>query len=245
MSNTTASGAFQVFGQDVDQAFVINAYSMSAITFTLMFLFELILWRDPVWQAKFKLKINRDLYMTAVRSNLTHYLILGPIAYGVVYAYVASRGSYTRWFSIPGVLATQALGYATGHHWMHKTSNYWIHKFHHQFNEKTFVRPIAANTVTIYEFLIAYVSPIVIGIAIFRPDKDAMFWVTSAISVTNLLIHTPETILPQRWVPGWMVSNWKHFHHHEKDVRSYYSAPIFDVDGLLGLNKKKRKVATD
>ena len=45
--------------------------------------------------------------------------------------------------------------------------------------------------------------------------------------------------LNMKWAPDWMVTNVKHFSHHEKDLRMHYSAPIFDLDYLLGIGMKR------
>lgn len=62
-------------------------------------------------------------------------------------------------------------------------------------------------------------------------------WVTMTISTTNLLIHTPSEHLNMKWMPSWMVTNDKHFFHHEKNVRVHYSAPIIDWDWILGIGQ--------
>ena len=112
-------------------------------------------------------------------------------------------------------------------------------QYHHTFNKKTFVRPVAANTVTITEFCIAYALPIVTGLVVFRPPINHVWWLTMAISASNLLIHTPPSILSMKWLPGFIVTNDKHFRHHEENVRVHYSAPILDLDPILGIGQPK------
>jgi len=228
-----------LFGVPVDSARILDAYSVTLFTLIVLIITEFISW-DAAWKKKIAKKENWDLYKSAIVSNLEHYFIVGPLAYFLVTCYVASTGDYyPRWVSIPGVFLTQAVGYASAHAWMHKTENYWIHKYHHGFSERTFVRPIAANSVTLIEFSVAYALPIVTGTILFRPDTFVLRIVACAISLTNLCIHTPAHILPQDSFPSWAVTNLKHFHHHEKDVRKYYSAPIFDFDHVLGLVSEK------
>ena len=166
-----------------------------------------------------------------------HTGLIVPLAKGLVTAWVNSRGNPRPWYiSFVGMLAIQHVGYAFAHWFMHRPKIYWwTHKYHHRFNEKTFVRPISANAVTLAEFVIAYVFPIVAGIMICRPSARVADAIITIISFTNLLIHTPESVLPTKWVPDWFVTNKKHFYHHEKDVKKYYSAPIFDIDRLVGL----------
>ena len=76
------------------------------------------------------------------------------------------------------------------------------------------------------------------GVAIFKPNVETARDVTLIISATNLLIHTPSRVLPMDAMPSWLVTNLKHFHHHEKDGRRHYSAPILDLDSVLGLVKE-------
>lgn len=166
-----------------------------------------------------------------------HAGLVVPIAKGIVTAWVNSRGNPRPWYiSFVGMLAIQSLGYAFAHWFMHRPKIYWwTHKYHHRFNDKSFVRPISANAVTLAEFVIAYVFPIVAGIMICRPSARVADAIITIISFTNLLIHTPESVLPTNWLPDWFMTNKKHFYHHEKDVKKYYSAPIFDIDRWVGL----------
>ncbi len=160
------------------------------------------------------------------------------MAYGITkYIIEHTDKLFPSYIYIPGVIVTQGVGYASAHAWMHRPSNYWIHKYHHSYNEQSFVRPVAANTVTNTEFLIAYAAPIVTGLLLFRPDIDTMWWLTMSISATNLLIHTSIQHVNMKWAPSWLITNDKHFHHHEKNVRIHYSAPLIDWDKLLGIGQ--------
>jgi len=153
------------------------------------------------------------------------------------YIIESSESNFPSYVAIPGVFITQGFGYALAHAWMHTPSNYWIHKYHHQYSEQSFVRPVSANTVTNTEFMIAYALPIVTGLVVFKPKINDVWWVTMTISTTNLLIHTPAEHLNMKWMPSWMITNDKHFFHHEKNVRVHYSAPIIDWDWLLGIGQ--------
>lgn len=222
----------------IDLEFVSECYKIAFTTIAMLIFCEILCW-DATW--KNELSKNWDLYKEAIISNLHHYFIVGPLAYGFAIMVVHRLGETNpTWIALPGVLATQGIGYACAHKWMHKPENYWIHKFHHSFNDKSFVRPISANSVTLAEFTIAYSAPIVTGICLFRPDVNATYWVVTLISATNLLIHTPNRCLPMGWVPDVFVTNLKHFHHHEQNLQKHYSAPIFDLDNVLGISSKGR-----
>ena len=172
----------------------------------------------------------------AFRVNSLHYFLLGPFTYGLAAMVVFRLGEpWPAYIALPGAFLTQAVGYACAHAWMHKPNNYWIHKYHHTYNEQSFVRPIAASAVTITEFFVAYMLPITSGIVLFRPTMDHVKWVVITQSFCHLLIHTPPRCLSMDMWPNFLVTNLKHFHHHEKNVTAHYSAPILDLDGVLGL----------
>ena len=156
-----------IFGQDMlDPSFIASAYTVSVATAVLLILLERRLW-TAAWRREFVQPSTRSLYFSAVRANLLNYLILAPVAKGVSTAWVLSQGSFLPDpIAAVGVLVCQAIGYALAHAWMHSPANYrWTgHKYHHQFNEKTFVRPVSANATTWVEFSLAYAVPFVVGI---------------------------------------------------------------------------------
>ena len=221
--------------------FVGTCYHLSATTTVALIFLEWLSWNEKHIE-NMKRKEVADLYNKAIFANIVHFVILGPAAYAIALYIVRSLGETTDWrIAFPGVMVCQGIGYASMHAFMHKKENYWMHKFHHQYSEKTFVRPIAANSVTTAEFLTAYALPLVVGIILFRPDDNVIFAVPTLVSLTNLLIHTPSECLDQSWMPSFMVNNLKHFHHHEQNLQKHYSAPIIDYDWILGLTKPERK----
>ena len=224
-----------------DWAFIKDCFSISFWSMILLIVLEYLTW-DKEWSKKIKDDKISALYKQAIKATSFHFAVIGPIAYGGSYWVVLNnpKSLFPWYISIIGVYIVQAAGYASAHAWMHKPANYWIHKMHHQYNEISFIRPISANTVTVTEFSIAYALPIVTGLLLFRPTINDMWWVTMTISATNFLIHTPPTILNMKWAPNWLITNDKHFHHHEKDVRMHYSAPIFDFDKILNIGQKNQ-----
>ena len=178
--------------------------------------------------------------MTAIWSNLFHYVVIGPLAYCGATYYVNVVGGCLPWYyALPGVLATQSVGYAFGHYLMHIPALKWIHKFHHKFNSTTFVRPIAANSVSVTEFSFAYALPLVVGLLVFRPDATVSFWVSMIVSFFNFVIHTPPEVLNMNSLPNCFMTNTKHFYHHQVRETKHYAAPIFDVDRILGIDDGK------
>ena len=223
----------------IDWMFVKEIFTVSAFTLIMMTALELLTWNDE-WKQKFKKKEIKALYFEAWKVNLIHYVVLGPIAYAGAVIIHHRLTETSPWIGVPGLFLSQSVGYALCHAWMHDPIRYAkIHKYHHTFSEKTFVRPVSANATTTAEFIVAYITPIVTGIVVFRPPYMAIWCLVSSLSVINLLIHTDTAVLPMGWLPDFFVTNQKHFFHHEKNVRKHYSAPLFDLDHLLGLSKDK------
>lgn len=225
----------------IDRAWLIEIYTLSFVTTIVMIALEAFTWNSE-WREKIQRKEIWDKYVEAWKVNMFHYLVLGPAAYGFgTWFILRYPPTWPLWVSAPGLFMTQAIGYALVHSWMHNPKYYAAtHKYHHTFNEKTFVRPVTANSTTTAEFCMAYITPILTGLIFFRPTYGTVWALTSIISVTNLLIHTDVDALPMGWLPSFLVTNKKHFHHHTKDVRAHYSAPILDLDGVLGLTSKQK-----
>jgi sterol desaturase/sphingolipid hydroxylase (fatty acid hydroxylase superfamily) len=232
----------KVLGAPVNWTFLGECYTISAFTLVVLIALEWLSW-DAKWKKKIQQKEIWKLYKEAWRVNLFHYFFLGPIAYGGAIWYISMfPATWPLWVSAPGLFMTQAVGYAMCHQWMHNPKRYAAtHKYHHTFSERTFVRPVSANSTTTIEFIIAYITPIVTGMVVFRPTYNTVWVLVATISLTNLLIHTDMDCVPMGWAPDWMVTNIKHFHHHEKDVKKHYSAPIFDLDRVLGIASKAKK----
>ena len=229
-----------LFGQDITSGFILGAYTVSIGTACLVLLLELLLW-DEEWKQQFAQPNIRELYWSGVRTSLLNYLLLAPAAKGLATAWVASQAAYNNAaVGLAGLLACQAVGYGFAHAWMHLPDNYrWTgHKFHHRFNDKTFVRPISANAVTWIEFAAAYAIPLMAGILLFRPTPLVADLVILSVSLANLCIHTPEKVLSMRGAPALLVTNKKHFHHHQVDAAKFFSAPILDLDSVLGLRDR-------
>lgn len=247
MSFTTTTG--EPVSIDLFLNILASSYIPSILTLILLIFLEYISW-TPSWKEKYNASQKvQDLYNQAWTYTLIHMWIIAPVAKAIVgLYYVVSDAPIYHWtIALPGTILTQGIGYAVGHSLMHTKELYWIHKFHHKFSEKTFVRPVSANAVTFTEFCFAYVLPIITGLILLRPSSLVMDIIATTISLTNLLIHTPEEVLPMDSFPDFLVTNIKHAYHHEVDLRKNYSAPIFDYDGILDklglidLNKNKSK----
>ena len=177
------------------------------------------------------------LYKQALLSNFINLWIFGPMAYYFVIEYIKLVGTFPNIISIPGMYISQSLIYYQAHKYSHTPKNYWIHKFHHQFNKYSYVIPMTANAVSIQEYLLLYMTPIITGVCIFRPTESVIQGTTMSISIANILIHSP--ILRSMYFPEFLISPKKHISHHMEDITQNYSAPIFDVDYILYLCKFK------
>mmetsp|Transcript_20184 Transcript_20184/g.30353 ORF Transcript_20184/g.30353 Transcript_20184/m.30353 type:complete len:173 (+) Transcript_20184:96-614(+) len=168
-----------IFEQQVDSALIWESLSAIIGTVILIIGLEFLCW-DHEWHEKLmKRKDIQKLYLSAIRQNLLAGFILGPPAYAIVTCFLALQNSYQPWFvSIPGVLFVQSGLYGIAHYWMHNSHKRiyaTFHKYHHQFNETTFVRPITANAVTIAELLVPYQLPLVAGTLLCQPLRMTCF----------------------------------------------------------------------
>jgi len=220
----------RIFDQEINAQFIHESYAVSLTTVVIMIMLEILTW-DEQWSQKWKKARIRNLYFEAVMSNVLHYFVIGPLGYGMASAFISWAGNCnSSYISIPGSILLQGLGYTVAHAWMHIPSNYWMHKYHHRYNEHTFVRPIVANSVSMAEFAVAYVLTNMVAAMVFCPSVSDMYYIIMTISISNLLIHTSPDVIPMRFLPSFLCSNEKHGHHHKKNIRSHYSAPVFDLD---------------
>lgn len=176
-------------------------------------------------------KTDPDLYNLSQIIVFNNLLTISPVAYIVVDHYIlySNHENPFSFIKLSVLLICQNLGYFFAHREMHRNKHLnWIHAFHHRF-EKKMIIPSIANAVTPAEFILAYVSPIVIGAYVLQVSQYEFIAAVEIISVLNLLIHTYE-LNDTLWIPG-LVSPRKHIEHHR--VRDkHYSAPLLDLDQL-------------
>jgi sterol desaturase/sphingolipid hydroxylase (fatty acid hydroxylase superfamily) len=174
-------------------------------------------------------KTDPDLYSQSQMIVFNNLLTISPFAYILVDKYILynNRGNPFSFIKLSILLVCQNIGYFFAHREMHRNKHlHWIHVFHHRF-EKKMIIPSIANAVTPAEFILAYVSPIVLGAYILQVSQYEFIATVEIISVLNLLIHTYE-LNDTLWIPG-LVSPKKHIEHHR--VRDkHYSAPLLDLD---------------
>jgi sterol desaturase/sphingolipid hydroxylase (fatty acid hydroxylase superfamily) len=144
---------------------------ISISTVLLTFILDLFSFNNI--QLLFQKKDGKELYKRSVFANLFNHLILGTFSYGLL-TYLISLESYAKTYLGIGLdyislLLIQSIGYYFVHIIMHTNKFYFIHKFHHQYSD--IVIPMAANAVSSYEYLLAYMMPFIVGIILFKPDR--------------------------------------------------------------------------
>ena len=105
-----------------------------------------------------------------------------------------------------------------------------MHSFHHLFNE--IILPSSAMAVSIFEFVIAYLAPIIVGCALVPTDRTCVIISACLIGGSNLLIHTPFMLGAK--LPWFIVTADDHFRHHRR-LTTDYGAPLLNFDRILGV----------
>lgn len=184
----------------------------------------------------FKKPYGITLYLNSLILNFVNNFLIGSLSYGVVTYYVITQKTTDlsmMIFEIFSILLIQSIGYYLMHMIMHTKNFYWMHKFHH--NYSSIVIPTSANAVTIYEYMFAYMLPIILGIIIVRPCLESLYYAVKIISIFNLLIHTPWlNEISKYLVPDIFVSTNKHIEHHQK-LNKNYAAPTLNIDKIISL----------
>uniref|UniRef100_A0A6U2Y2S4 Fatty acid hydroxylase domain-containing protein n=1 Tax=Lotharella globosa TaxID=91324 RepID=A0A6U2Y2S4_9EUKA len=224
---------------------VREGFRLGIVTLIATILLDLIAWRTIYTMLIRKKSDNSDdrmLYFKAILANLLNNLLLGPLIYGAVVRFHIYKDLENA-ESLPEdsddavtifgkgciVLITEAVGYYLMHSAMHTRELIWMHKFHHKFTCEKIV-PMAANAVSVAEYLLAYMLPIVLGAVISGSGRYALLWSVGVISSNNLLIHTPWLHdMSEKVLPDIFVSTAKHFDHHNR-LTKHYAAPTVDID---------------
>ena len=195
-----------------------------------------------------------QLYQKALWVNFFNHYILGVPVYMIAETLFCQSTAEPRWKNSSVGLAIQTLlltflhnaMYYYVHEQMHSSpTKYQYHKFHHQF--RLHVPPMAANAVSIVEYLVAYVLPFGVAALVLRPDVRALQTSIGILSFLNLVVHTPrlrDTYYGATMVPSWMVSTEDHLTHHEK-LNCHYASPVFNIDWMVKQLFPRRKLAND
>lgn len=175
------------------------------------------------------LETKRETYDTGKKYVQQNLLFISPIAYSFVDYNMLQHNMSFSFFKFIGLIFIENIGYYCAHLEMHNNLMlYWIHKFHHKFDVITI--PSIAHAVTHYEFLLAYLSPLIVGAFILEPSELEFSMAILMISISNLFIHTHE-LKNVRWIPG-LVSPFHHIEHHNLRNK-HYAAPILNIDKIM------------
>jgi len=228
----------QYISADIETAIPLAAYGglqLATLTFLLTIVLELISFRTV--EALLRQRDGKSLYVSAVVINiLNHYVFGVPVYVSAVLLFCHKDDSKTNllWFAWKafGVIFVHAVLYYYIHKAFHSSpSLYKHHRYHHRFN--TYVPPIAANAVSMVEYLVAYVIPFAIAALLMQPTEAELRTAVYIVTVLNLLVHTPclEEFSAKTY-PQWFVSTKKHMDHHRK-LTTNYASPTINVDWLV------------
>ena len=220
-----------IYDAIVDHQSNTGGFIVAAITVTFTAVLELL--SLPYVKKVLNQPGGQRLYLTALFYNLLNNMVLGPLIWYVAVDLLCRPplpAFECAWKTV-GLLGVHSLRYYMGHAAMHRPELYWAHKLHHKFHCN--VTPVAANCVTITEYLIAYMLPFVVGIFFFRPDRLALLRAVSLISMNNILIHTPALSEPaSKFLPWLFVGTHDHLEHHAR-LTTKYAAPTISIDRIV------------
>lgn len=172
------------------------------------------------------IETKEKLYNRAQQYVQVNLLVISPIIYGVVDQLYLTHTVFFQPVRFLGVVLIQNIGYFFMHKEMHeRKSIYWMHCFHHKFDD--LLLPSIGNAVHPFEFLCAYVAPIVLAAYILKPSECTYLSAIGSISVFNMFIHMQE-LKGWPWIPGF-VSPTDHMEHHQTRT-THYAAPFVHID---------------
>jgi len=170
-----------------------------------------------------------------VRDNL---LLITPVVYVIVDKMLLSNTTEFSVIKCVSVLLIQNIGYFSIHKLMHTHPLIEsIHNFHHRYKKNIY--PSTGSSVSIEEYLLAYLFPFIFGAYVVKPNEITFITSIGIVGIFNYMIHTKE-LKNISWVPGF-VSPTDHIVHHYTR-KGYYSAPLLNMDTIYQIinNKNNR-----
>lgn len=169
-----------------------------------------------------------ELFVDAKTIEFFNVILVAPILYGIFGSFIVDEDNHTfHWPAFFQIILIQNLLYFFIHRYMHIT-NASMHKFHHRFQEDIF--PSTANTVSVSEFLLAYLLPLFIGGYFSKTTEITFLMASYTISLFNILVHVKK--LEHIPYPKYLVSPSKHLNHHQRKTK-HYASPILDVEWFI------------
>lgn len=183
-------------------------------------------------------KGGKELYRQAIVANLVNVSFFGTLAYFVTVVYFCHPGPLTLTEQIRGacgVVIIEGLLFYLVHKAFHEVKGlYWAHSFHHRFNEV--ILPSSASAVSVTEFVVAYMMPIIFACAVVPNDRASAVLGSAIIGITNLLIHSPFMVgTKYHWA---FVTPDDHFRHHRL-LKTTYGAPVLSFDRVFNMSNEK------
>ena len=170
------------------------------------------------------------LYQKALHKIQMNMLVISPIVYTLTDQYLIDHTTNRIQIkNIMTILTIHGVGYYSVHRAMHQIQFLRkYHYFHHLFDKH--IMPSIGNAVSIEEFLIAYITPFIIGAYVTTPSEISFVIPITLISIFNNIIHCRE--LENVYWYKYFVSPKQHIMHHQ--VRDkHYAAPILNLDYFI------------
>ncbi len=173
------------------------------------------------------------LYQKALNKIHLNMLVISPIVYTFTDQYLIDHTTNSIQIkNIMTILTIHGVGYYSAHRAMHQIQFLRkYHTFHHLFDKH--IMPSIGNAVSTEEFLIAYITPFIIGAYATRPSEISFVIPIAFISIFNNIIHCKE-LENVNWYK-YFVSPKQHIIHHQ--IRDkHYAAPIVNLDYFIENN---------
>lgn len=176
---------------------------------------------------------GKNLYFKSICMNLINNLILSTISYAFFTYFFSNNNSISLLKILVEtlcILSIQSILYFLIHILMHTETLYFIHSFHHMYSD--IVLPVSANSVSIYEFILAYMMPFILSIVTLNPHRLSLKLSIGIVSISNLIIHTPWLSDQSKLLPDFLVKTSDHIDHHKK-FKIKFAAPILNLDYFI------------
>jgi sterol desaturase/sphingolipid hydroxylase (fatty acid hydroxylase superfamily) len=191
----------------------------------------------PTVRGVFKQRDGPSLYWQALVMNFMNHFVFGiPVYFVAVLLFCDRTEAENHWIfttRAAAIVAVHAVIYYGIHKAFHTSPKLYIHhRFHHRFN--THVPPVAANAVSIVEYVLAYIVPFAVAALLVAPHELEFRVAIAFVSICNLLVHTPRLeSLSQKLLWPIFVTTHDHLEHHRK-LTTNYASPTINVDWILG-----------
>lgn len=220
-----------------EQAFeaVAGGVQLSVATVLLTIVLELA--STPTIRGVLKQRDGKSLYSQAIALNFLNHFVFGIPVYAIAGVFLCTTtlpaNHVVFALRATAVIAVHAILYYAVHKAFHVMPHLYVyHRFHHRFN--THVPPVAANAVSIVEYVLAYVLPFALAALFVQPHETEFRFAIAFVSFANLLVHTPrfEECSKKLWPV--FVSTHDHLEHHRR-LTTNYASPTIKVDWILQL----------